>query len=246
MQQVPSSYPPGTVIIPAASLARYNEFWCCMDDLKVPEGTKRVAARGADIPYQLNVGIRQMKGEWVFFLGDDHTFEPDLLLKLLAREKDVVLPVVPRRDHPFYPCLLHGPVAPLMEPYQWTELPLQGLYQLPRWDSAGQAGALVKKHVLDKIGDPWFEGGKLTPGRLMEDMYFIHRLHELDIPIYIDCEQTLPHIANITVKPRVHDGRWYVGYDSKHGPVLWDNPAPPPLVRRLQHANESVGVVGDL
>ena len=89
-------------------------------------------------------------------------------------------------------------------------------------------------------------GGKLTPGRLMEDMYFIQRLHELDIPIFVDCGQTLPHIANITIKPRVHEGRWYVGYDSKTGPVLWDALVPPPLIRRVAHANESVKVVGDL
>ena len=64
--------------------------------------------------------------------------------------------------------------------------------------------------------------------------------------IFVDCEQTLPHIANITIKPRVHEGRWYVGYDSKTGPVLWDALVPPPLIRRVAHANETVKVVGDL
>lgn len=246
MQHIQSPYPAGTVVIPAASLARYNEFWMSVEGLQVPHGTKLIAARGADIPHQLNEGIRRMEGEWIFILGDDHVFQPDLLLKLLAHEKDVVLPVVPRRDHPFYPCILHGPVRPMMEPYQWSELPINDLYQLPRWDSAGQAGAVVKKSVLDQLGDPWFEGGKLTPGRLMEDMYFIQRLHELEIPIFVDCEQTLPHIANITIKPRVHEGRWYVGYDSKTGPVLWDALVPPPLIRRVAHANETVKVVGDL
>lgn len=245
MQRIQSSYPAGTVIIPSASLARYNEFWMAVESLMVPDGTRIVAARGADIPHQLNEGIRRMKGDWVFILGDDHTFSPDILMKLLERQKDVVIPIVPRRDHPFYPCLLHGPVAPTMEPYQWSELPLSGLFRLPRWDSAGQAGALVHKSVLDQLGDPWFEGGRLTPGRLMEDMYFIHRLHELNIPIHIDCDQILPHIANLTIKPRVHQGQWMVGYDSKHGPVLWDNPVPA-LIRRVPHVNESVKVVGDI
>lgn len=242
MQHVSSPYPCGTVVIPAASLARYNEFWMCVEALQVPHGTKLVAARGADIPHQLNEGIRLMKGDWVWILGDDHMFSPDMLLKLLAHEKEVVLPIVPRRDHPFYPCLLHGPVQQFMEPYQWEEMPLQGLMQLPRWDSAGQAGALVKKHVLDQLGDPWFEGGQLTKGRLMEDMYFIQRLHECEIPIYVDCDQILEHMANIRIRPRVHEGRWYVGYDSKNGPVLWESTLPP-LIRRTGHVNESVKVV---
>lgn len=214
----------------------------CVESLQVPKGTKLVAARGADIPHQLNEGIRLMKGEWVWILGDDHMFAPDMLMKLLAHQKEVVLPIVPRRDHPFYPCLLHGPVQPLMEPYQWNELPLEGLYQLPRWDSAGQAGALIQKSVLDQLKDPWFEGGKLTPGRLMEDMYFIQRLHVLGISVWIDCTQVLEHMANIRIHPRVHNGRWYVGYDSKHGPVLWDTTLPP-LVRRVSHVNESVKVL---
>src|SRR5690606_2064204 len=108
MQHVESAHSPGTVVIPAASLARYNEFWMSVESLQVPHGTKLVAARGADIPHQLNEGIRRMTGEWVWILGDDHVFVPDLLLKLLDRGKDVILPLTPRREHPFYPCMLHG------------------------------------------------------------------------------------------------------------------------------------------
>lgn len=236
MQHVESAHSPGTVVIPAASLARYNEFWMSVESLQVPHGTKLVAARGADIPHQLNEGIRRMTGEWVWILGDDHVFVPDLLLKLLDRGKDVILPLTPRREHPFYPCMLHGPVAPSMLPYQWSELPTTGLFHFPKGDSAGQAGCLVRKPVLDKLGDPWFEGGKLTPGRLMEDMYFFHRLHELGIPVYFDCDQILPHIANITITPQRYNGQWYTGFVGKNGPVLWDESEPrlpPGFIRKM-------------
>lgn len=195
-----------------------------LEGLVVPHDTKLISVRGADIPYQLNEAIRQMKGEWVWILGDDHTFEPDLLLKLLARKLDVVIPVVPRRDAPFVPVLMHGPVGAFMARYNWTELPIEGLFQLPVGDSSGQAGALVSRTVLDIVGDPWFEGGKIIPGRLMEDMYFIQRLHELQVPIWIDCDQIMPHIANVTIKPFRHAGRWYAGYDTATGPVVWDQP----------------------
>ena len=219
-----TGHAPGTVIVPAASLARYAEFWLAVESLVVPYGTRLISVRGADIPHQLNESIRKMGGEWVWILGDDHTFNPDLLLKLLDRQKDVVMPIVPRRDPPFVPVMMHGPIASQMARYNWSEIPLEGLFQLPRWDSCGQAGALIRKPVLDALGDPWFEGGKLTPGRLMEDMYFIQRLHELDIPIFIDCDQVMGHIANITVTPFKHEGRWYPGYKGPTGPVLWDEP----------------------
>lgn len=205
-------------------MARYAEFWMSLENVVVPYGTKLISVRGADIPYQLNEGVRQMIGEWVWFLGDDHTFEPDLLLKLLDRNVDVVMPIVPRRDPPFVPVLMHGPLGNHMARYSWTELPTSGMFQLPTIDSAGQAGALVRKPVLDRLGNPWFEGGKLTPGRLMEDMYFIKRLHDLEVPIWIDCDQIMPHIANVTITPIRHQGRWYAGYKSPYGPVVWDEP----------------------
>jgi len=219
-----TTHPKGTVVVPAASLARYAEFWMSLENVVVPYGTKLITVRGADIPYQLNEGVRGMIGEWVWFLGDDHTFSPDILLKLLDRMVDVVMPVVPRRDSPFVPVLMHGPLGDCMTRYSWTELPMTGLFQLPAGDSAGQAGALVRKHVLDQLEDPWFEGGKLTPGRLMEDMYFIKRLHDQGTPIWIDCDQIMPHIANITVTPIRHEGRWYAGYMGPCGPVVWDEP----------------------
>jgi hypothetical protein len=165
-----------------------------------------------------------MTGGWVWILGDDHTFDADLLMNLLERELDFVLPVVPRRDSPFCPVLMHGPVGAKMRRYSWTELPVKGLLKLPKGDSAGQAGALVRKPVLDRLGDPWFEGGKLTPGRLMEDMYFVHRMHELDVDMYVDCDQVMPHIANVTITPQRHGGRWYAGHITARGPVLWDEP----------------------
>jgi len=224
MQHVSSQHAPGTVVVTAASLARYAEFWLSIEALQVPHGTRLIAARGADIPHQLNEGVRRMTGAWCWFLGDDHTFEADLLLRLLDRELDFVLPVVPRRDSPFVPCLMHGPIAEKMRRYSWLDLPTQGLFKLPKGDSAGQAGALVRKPVLDRLGDPWFEGGKLTPGRLMEDMYFIQRMHDFGVDVWVDCDRVMPHIANVTITPQRYQGRWYAGHITPQGPVLWDEP----------------------
>ena len=212
------------MVIASASLARYSEFWLDIEALQVPYGTRLIASRGADFVYQFNEGIRKMTGEWVWIMGDDHTFESNVLMKLLDRELPLVIPVVPRRDAPFSPVLMHGPLSESMIRYSWRDLPTRGLFQLPIGDSAGQAGALIRKPVLDKLGDPWFEGGMLTPGRIMEDMYFIQRMHDLDVKVHVDCDQILGHIANITIVPQRHQGRWYAGHVTKQGPVLWDEP----------------------
>ncbi len=215
MQHVRTDLPIGTVVVTAASLARYAEFWLAIESLEVPHGTRLVASRGADIPHQLNEGIRNMVGEWVWILGDDHSFRSSLLLKLLSRNVDVVMPVVPRREAPFAPCLMHKKTR-----YKWADIPTTGLFRLPKEDYNGQAGALIRKPVLDKLGDPWFEAGKLTPGRLMEDMYFIHRLHQLDIPIWIDCDEVMGHMASLDIVPRLHEGHWHPTMPSPAGPII--------------------------
>ena len=219
-----TKHAPGTVVVAAASLARYSEFWLCIEALQVPHGTRLIASRGADFVHQFNEGIRRMTGEWVWILGDDHTFKPDLLLKLLDRDLDFVMPIVPRRDPPFVPVLMHGPIAAKMRRYSWRDLPTNGLFELPTQDTAGQAGALIKKPILDRLGDPWFEGGRLTPGRIMEDMYFIKRLHDLDVSVMIDCDETMGHIANLNIVPQRYEGRWYAGYMTQQGPVILDEP----------------------
>lgn len=220
-----TGHAPGTVVVIAASLARYSEFWLSIEALQVPHGTRLVASRGADLVSGLNRGIRRMTGDWVWLMGDDHTFDENLLLRLLNRNVDFVLPVVPRRDPPFVPVILHGPMDKTMTRYSWLELPITGLFELPQGDGCGQAGALVRKPVLEKLGDPWFEGGQLTPGMLQEDQYFVKRCQEQGTKILIDCQETMGHIANITVMPQRHGGRWYPGYVSPEGgPVLWDEP----------------------
>jgi len=225
MQQTSDTkHAPGTVVIAAASLARYSEFWMCIESLIVPYGTKLIASRGADFVHQFNEGIRRMGGEWVWIMGDDHTFDPNILMKLLDRELDLVIPIVPRRDPPFSPVLMHGPLSEKMVRYSWRDLPVSGLFRLPTIDSAGQAGALIRKPILEKLGDPWFEGGKLTPGRIMEDMFFIKRMHDLGVKVWIDCDQVMGHIANITITPQRHEGQWYAGHITPQGPVLWDEP----------------------
>jgi hypothetical protein len=197
-----------------------------MECLQVPHGTRLVAGRGADFVHQFNEGIRRMTGDWVWILGDDHTFSADILLKMLDRQVDFLVPIVPRRDFPFSPVLMHGPIAPTgMLRYSWQELPIEGMLKLPIGDTGGQAGALVRKPVLDKIGDPWFEGGKLTPGRIMEDMYFLKRVHDIGVDVFVDCNQVMGHIANITVLPQRHEGRWYPGHMTERaGAVFLDEP----------------------
>lgn len=208
-----SGFAAGTIVVAAASTPRYYEFQFSLDNVGTPQGTKQTIVRSCDITQNFNDGVKKMVGDWVWFLGDDHSFNPDLLMRLLNHNVDVVVPITPCKSIPFMPCIMHGPEngevwhedMPL---YHWDEVSGEGLLALPQGDFIGQAGMLVKKAVLDKIGYPWFKCGRFDPGRLQEDMYFCHEVQQLGYTVYVDQEIVLDHYFITGVTARKHQGKW--------------------------------------
>ena len=208
----------GTIIVAAAIQPRYYEFTMALECLHVPAGTKMIIERSCDITQNFNKGVKALEGEWAWFMGDDHSFAPDSLLRLLDHRKNIVVPIAPCKVPPWMPCIMHGPSDSSqvwhedMLLYDWNELSGEGLLPLPFGDFIGQAGMLVRKSVLDKVGYPWFKCGQLDPGRLQEDMKFCREVQELGETIYIDQEFVLDHYFICGVTTRKHEG--------KHAPAL--------------------------
>ena len=97
-----------------------------------------------------------MRGDWLWIMGDDHLFDPDILNRLLARELDVVVPLVAKRMPPFEPVIFSRLVdaeGHVYKKYRYEQLPTSGLLEVP---VAGTAGMLVRRPVLNAVGDPWF------------------------------------------------------------------------------------------
>ena len=204
-----SGYPSGTIIVAAGIQPRYYEFQLSLDGVAAPVGTKLDIERSCDIAQNFNNGVKKMLGEWAWFLGDDHSFAPTLLMRLLQHEVDVVVPITPCKVPPWSPCVLHGPVWHEEMPlYRWSELSGPGLLALPEGDFIGQAGMLVRKRVLDRIGYPWFKAGQIDPGRLQEDMTFCRELQSLGYTVWVDQEVIFDHHAPIAVTARKHAGKW--------------------------------------
>lgn len=207
-----TGHPVGTIIVAAGVTPRYYEFQMSLEGLHVPAGTKLRIERSCDITQNFNKGVKAMIGEWAWFLGDDHAFSSNLLLRLLNHNVDVVVPITPCKVPPWRPCLMHGPAEG--EPfwhedmllYSWNELSSEGLLALPKGDFIGQAGMLVRKSVLDKLGYPWFKAGQLDPGRLQEDMMFCHDLQRLGYTVWIDQDVIFDHYFIMGVTARKHEG----------------------------------------
>ena len=222
-----SGYPAGTIVVAAAIQPRYYEFVLSLGALGAPAGTKLHIERSCDITQNFNNGVKKMVGEWVWFLGDDHAFSPQLLMRLLGHNVDVVVPITPCKVPPYAPCLMHGlpdcpdgdwnPEMPL---YHWDELSGDGLLALPKGDFIGQAGMLVKKSVLDKIGYPWFKCGQMDPGRLQEDLTFCRELQQLGYTVYVDQDVIFDHFAPVCITARKHEGQWVPAISAGTGSVV--------------------------
>lgn len=236
-----TGHAPGSIIVAAGTQPRFYEFALAMERLIVPRGTVFMLERSCDIAQNFNKGVRKMQGEWAWFMGDDHDFAPDTLLRLLDHNVDVVIPPTLCKVMPFLPCVMHGNGNMKWDEemiiYSWEELSKSGLLALPRGDFIGQAGMLVRKPVLDRVGDPWFKAGFLDPGRLQEDMTFCMQLQELGYTIWIDCDQVLDHYFIMGATAQFHNnvripvlinGQTYIGIpDTEHfkqrRPIQWES-----------------------
>lgn len=230
-QRLNTGHPPGTICVPTGITPRYYEFEDSVDRLQVPVGTIKNRRRSCDISMNLNNALKDMKGDWALFLGDDHQFQPDILLKFLDYNVDVVVPIAPCKTFPFAPCVIHRPDdgtlwSDDMPLYTWEELSGDGLFALPKGDFIGQAGMLVKKHVLDTIGDPWFKAGKLHPGRMHEDLWFCHEIQELGFTVWIDQSTIFDHWFPMGITAKRHNGKWVPALRSGAGTIVLPDAVP--------------------
>ena len=211
-----TGFPPGTIVVAASMQPRFYEFLMSMERLLVPSGTRYLLSRGCDITHNFNDGIQKASGDWIWFMGDDHSFAPDMLLKLLAHRVSIVIPPTSCKIIPWLPCIMHGNGTltswkSSMPLYTWAELSHKKLFALPVGDFIGQAGMLVSRAVFNDWPYPWFKAGQQDPGLLQEDMTFCRELQARGNTIYIDAGQILDHWSICGITTRFHNGEYVPG-----------------------------------
>ena len=221
--EVRSDHPPGAICIASGELARYPHFTHSCLNLLRPKGTVFEMHMGLNVAANFNAGVRRMLAnpdlQWAWIMGDDHEFEQTTLLRLLERDVDVIVPLVVRRQPPFIPVLFKVPESdtPLGQfpPYHWHQLSPHGLQAVY---TAGSAGMLIRRSVLERLDDPWFELGQMGKDLTNEDTYFCHKVQRLGVPIYCDLDVQLGLWTPICLWPaRTESGVWTVGIDLGSG-----------------------------
>ena len=217
------AHPPGAICIASGELARFPHFTHSMLHLLRPHASTIEMHCGLNVAANFNAGIRRTLAnpdlQWVWIMGDDHEFEATTLLRLLDRQVDVLVPLCVRRQPPFIPVLFREPESdtPIGQfpPFHWHQLPSTGLLEVY---TAGSAGMLIRRSVLERIGDPWFEMGQMGKDLTNEDTYFCKKVQDCGIKIYADMDVQLDHWTPVSFRPiRTEAGRWTVAMNLGNG-----------------------------
>jgi hypothetical protein len=190
----------GTVGVVSSEVVRYADFCQALVILGKPEGTRLIWAKSHDVATNCNIICRKFLGDWVWLIGDDHVFDPDILIRLLEHEVDVVVPLCLKRTPPYDPVVYSR--QNMQSEYVGADLPESGLTQVY---AAGQAGMLIRRHVLDAIADPWFE----VQGGANEDLTFCAKIREAGFRIWCDVDVRLGHMNTYTVWPAFREDGWH-------------------------------------
>lgn len=234
MIHVESPYPPGLVGLSCGELARYTEFHAAYDSLMAPARTGRGYGISYDTASNSNDIIRQMQPwhEWVSIWDDDHWFEPDTLLRMLAHRVDLIIPLYYQRKPPFLPVLYKSrdPETGACATYQLVDLKgRRGLIDDPV--SAGKSGVLMSRAVVSKLAGAecqcpetplneqrkhaadcawakhcWFK----TEDGVGEDHVFFRNALAAGFKLHCDLDIRLDHITPFRIRPIQDEaGEWF-------------------------------------
>jgi len=202
--------------------AGYTPFQTALDLLqpKHPEALI-FRAMGGVVPGARNRIVREAIGlgaKYVWFLDNDQPFfggdphnpdRPDDLTVLMAHGVDAVVPLSPRRGHPFLPLL-------------FSQLDDAGTYGAQRYllpddkglipiAAAGLSGLLIKTEVLLRMGvDGWFEFHHPIDDfdNYSEDLPFYKKLERLGVQVYCDLEVRFGHAVTSVAYILRKQGQW--------------------------------------
>lgn len=207
--------PPGTVALLCGELGRWTVGQQCFAALDLPHGTiRRIFSSNVNIPDSRNAMMMSCAGEWLAMIDDDQVYSPDLIRRLLRHLRDsrvdIVTPLVLRRDPPHLPVLLGASKHPVDEPFALRQLVLRdtdtGLLEV---QATGTGVMLVRRTVIERVPEPWFEFGS-TIG---EDYQFCMKAQAAGCRIFCDLDTRVGHIIPMAVWPhRNADGSHVVKY----------------------------------
>ena len=148
---------------------------------------------GAGVSCNRNSGVAialQHKAKWIFFVDDDMVLPPDTILRLLARNVNVVSGLYVKRQQPFVPIAYNiedGDFIPIADPPDDT---------LVQVDAVGGGCLLVDTTVFSQLPKPYFAVPPHGTYVMSEDIYFCQQLTSRGIKVHLDTGATCGHVGD--------------------------------------------------
>ncbi len=209
-------YRPGYIGMGSSSRGSYRMFDVCLGALDKPHGTSVNWKMSVNLAWNFNEMCREMLKEgadWLFILGDDHVFHPDILKRLLSRNVDIVAPLCLRRGEPYTPVIHeHDDETNKHKRLDWDFINGKtGIIEVP---ACGNAGMLIRRNVIEKMnGTYWHAVGQYNMEIGAPDLYFCGNARHHGFKIHVDLDNVIGHISEFAVWPhRNTDGN----YEAKH------------------------------
>jgi len=137
----------------------------------------------------------------IFMLDTDQIYPPDIFMKLIEHDKDIVAAKVHRRRPPYDPILLRGTIDKF-DAVPDEEWETGGLVEV---DATGFGCVLIKMEVFAAIEPPWFAFDLYnceTP--IGEDIYFYDKAKKAGFNVYVDCGIKIGHIHSFNVNEETY------------------------------------------
>lgn len=197
---------PGTiaVIFPSES-AQYSRFSEDLNSLVIPDGTVKDFEYGTDYAELRNKLTRralERDSYWIWFITEGHSFEPEIIEKLLSRNQSIVSPIVLSREAPFLPesfvgLAAGGEYVPLL----LNEVTGPGTMVEVR--AATLTGMLIRSAVLKEVRDPWFRSNEGN-----DYSFFCERAREAGFQAYVDTSVRIGNRLTADMKAIHRGGKW--------------------------------------
>jgi hypothetical protein len=203
----PYTQRPGTIAVITPETGRYGAFHQCREALERPAGTAVHIRTGGgySIADDRNRVVEASKGDWIWWLDDDHVFSHGTLMRLLAHFEDdrvdAVVPLCLKRKPPFSPVVLSLNPELTHATQAVVSQDDRGLVEI---GAAGGGGMLVRRRVFEAMPAPWFRPHPRNPGG-GEDIWFCQEMRRAGFRLFCDFDTPIGHIAPMAIWPSRHD-----------------------------------------
>lgn len=211
-----------------AEMPRFYEYYDSLDQLIKPPNTSIYPVHSSSPAKNRNIAIKvalKMNSfTHLFFTDDDHVYPPDTLMRLLAREVDIVSGTYCMKFPPFPIIALNNPNKKDMSAFiKMDNVGPAEMIKIPRVP----AGCLlVTTSCLKKMKYPWFTLGQIQKDEWGDDLWFSDRANEAGIDVHMDASVRVGHITKCILTPKYVNGEW--------------------IIEHFINSNEAIEVMGSL